>query len=498
MTDWTSGYMAEVGYSFGYFPELNPLRARAALINLALAPPPAGPACELGFGQGVSINIHAAASATPWRGDDFIPGQVAFARELAGASGADVQLTDEAFADFCARPDLPDFAFIALHGIWSWVSDANRAVIIDFLRRKLLPGGVAYISHNVLPGQATMVSLRHLLNRHAAIMEPAGRPLIPRVGAALDFAERLLARNPGFTGAHPKIGARLKQLRGRDPNYLAHEYFNQAWRPMHFDETAALLAEAKLGYGGPAHPLDQVDALNLKPEQRAFLDDVPDPVFRETVRDFMTYQPFRRDYWIKGARPLSKLEQAEAMRRTRFVLTTPADAVGLTARGVLGDTRLRDDLYRPLLAVMADLRPRTVGEIETALKSGDAELDPLFKALMILVGKDDLAPAQDEAAAAEALPRTRKLNAHLTAMARSGGAVNVLASPLTGGGVTVDRTEQLFLLAAAEGRAAPADWAAFAGDFLGAAASGTPADLTARAQAFSDVRLPSLQALMIA
>ena len=498
MTDWTSGYVAEVGYSFGYFPELNPLRARAALINLALAPPPSGPACELGFGQGVSVNIHAAAGATPWRGTDFIPAQVAFARELASASGAEIGLTDEAFADFCARPDLPDFAFIALHGIWSWVSDANRATIIDFLRRKLAPGGVAYISHNVLPGQATMVSLRHLLNRHAAIMEPPGRPLIPRVGAALDFAERLLARNPAFAGAHPKIGVRLKQLRSRDPNYLAHEYFNQDWRPMHFGDTAALLAEAKLGYGGPAHPLDQVDALNLKPDQRAFLDEIPDPIFRETVRDFMTYQPFRRDYWIKGPRPLSKLDQAEAMRRTRFVLTTPADAVSLTARGVLGDTRLRDDLYRPLLAVMADLKPRTVGEIEAALKTSDADVDPLFKALMILVGKGDLAPAQDEAAAAAALPRTQGLNARLTAMARSSAAVDVLASPVTGGGVAVDRAEQLFLLARAEGRTAPADWAAFAREFLDGDAPPTLADLTTRAQAFNDVRLPVLQALLIA
>lgn len=34
--------------------------------------------------------------------------------------------------DFCTRSDLPDFDFIALHGIWSWISP-SRAHIADFL-----------------------------------------------------------------------------------------------------------------------------------------------------------------------------------------------------------------------------------------------------------------------------------------------------------------------------------------------------------------------------
>ena len=28
MADWTSGYVTDVSYTFGYYPELNPLRAR--------------------------------------------------------------------------------------------------------------------------------------------------------------------------------------------------------------------------------------------------------------------------------------------------------------------------------------------------------------------------------------------------------------------------------------------------------------------------------------
>ena len=61
-----------------------------------------------------------------WYATDFNPSQAAFARELAAASGADAQLFDDAFADFAESPDLPDFDYIGLHGIWSWISDANR------------------------------------------------------------------------------------------------------------------------------------------------------------------------------------------------------------------------------------------------------------------------------------------------------------------------------------------------------------------------------------
>lgn len=103
--------------------------------------------------QGLSINIHCAASNVKWWGTDFNPGnQALFAKELAQTYANGAQVTDQAFAEFCAREDLPGFDYIGLHGIWSWVSDENRQVIVDFLRRKLKLGGVLYVSYNTLPG----------------------------------------------------------------------------------------------------------------------------------------------------------------------------------------------------------------------------------------------------------------------------------------------------------------------------------------------------------
>src|SRR3954469_16287533 len=101
MEDWTSGYVADIGYTYGYYGELNPVSARLALITAGIVPPKVENACELGFGQGVSINMHAAASTAKWWGTDFNPSQAAFARELADASQAGARLSDDSFEEFC-------------------------------------------------------------------------------------------------------------------------------------------------------------------------------------------------------------------------------------------------------------------------------------------------------------------------------------------------------------------------------------------------------------
>src|SRR6056297_3918710 len=85
MTDWTDGYRVDIDYTHGYYAELNPLHMQFAMLLAGLTPPEVDTACELGFGQGVSLNIHAAASGVAWYGTDFNPAQTAFAQELAQA-----------------------------------------------------------------------------------------------------------------------------------------------------------------------------------------------------------------------------------------------------------------------------------------------------------------------------------------------------------------------------------------------------------------------------
>jgi SAM-dependent methyltransferase len=511
MTDWSAGYVADIGYTYGYYNELNPLRLKLAFLNAGLALPDTGTACELGFGQGMSANLHAAASVTEWHGTDFNPSQAAFAQELAQLAGAGARLHDEAFADFAARADLPAFDYIGLHGIWSWISDANRAVIVDFLRRKLKVGGVLYISYNTLPGWAAFAPLRHLMTEHAAVLGAEGRGIVNRIDGALDFTERLLGLNPLFLRANPSLKDRLDKIKGQNRHYLAHEYFNRDWHPMHFATMADWLEPAKLQYACSAHYLDHVDAINLTPDQIAFLAEIPDPMFRESTRDFMVNQQFRRDYWVKGLRRLTPLEQAEELRSQRVVLAANRPDVSLKVTGMLGEATMSEAVYAPILDAVADHKVRTVGQIEQAVRGANIQFNQLLQAVLVLSGQGTLLAVQDDAAIAKARKSSERLNAHLKARARGSADVNYLASPVTGGGLTVNRIQQLFLLALDQGRKQPSDWADFAWQILAVQGQriikdGKPveaveeniAELRLQAQAFAEKQLPVLKALGVA
>jgi SAM-dependent methyltransferase len=477
MTDWTSGYVADIGYTFGYYAELNPLRVPLAFANHGLAASPGlmgateATACELGFGQGLSANIHAAASSVSWWGTDFNPSQAAFAQSLAAASGAGASLFDEAFAEFCNRSDLPEFDFIGVHGIWSWISDENRFVLVDFIRRKLKVGGVLYISYNTLPGWAAFAPMRHLMTEHAEILGAEGRGIVSRIDGAIDFADKLLALNPTYLRANPLVSDRLTKMKEHNRHYLAHEYFNRDWHPMHFATMAQWLEPAKLQYACSANYLDAIDAVNLTPEQQQFLNEIPDPMFRQTTRDFMVNQQFRKDYWVKGARRLSPLEQSTALRAQRVMLTNPLADVALKVTGSLGEATLSEAVYQPVLNRLADHQPYNLAELEASVAKDDVNFAQLQQAVMVLYGAGHLSSVQESSSGAAFATRAKcvkALNAFLTDKARGSGEVGFLASALTGGGIPVNRFQQLFLLAISLGKKTPEDWAAHTWDILAA------------------------------
>ncbi|MPQ60454.1 class I SAM-dependent methyltransferase [Duganella sp. FT27W] len=451
MNDWIGGDVADLNYTHVYYQELSPLRIAMAFASAGLQTPASGIACELGFGQGVSANIHAAAGITRWHGTDFNPAQAAFARDLAAASGNGAQLVDQSFAEFVVRDDLPDFDYICVHGIWCWVSPANQALIVDFVRRKLKVGGVLFISYNCQPGWAPMAPVRGLLTSYTNIMTAPGAGRTQRIDSALDFTDRLLETTPAYFAAYPRVAERLKSLRAQNRQYLVHEYFSRDWQPTSFAEMADILGEAKLTYACSAQYLDHIVELNLSRPQHALLAELTDPVFFQSVRDFMVNQNFRCDYWVKGARPLSLLEKAEAMRRQRVVLVAPPHLFELKITGRAIEGQLSEAIYLPLLQLLADYQPHTVGELEAALADQGLTLTQVFEAMLMMIGKGNVMLAQEADAIEAATATAQRLNLALFEHARSSEEIAFIASPVLGAGVSAPRIVQLFLLAHVQG-----------------------------------------------
>lgn len=467
MSEWSDGYVTGVGYTYGCYPELNPIRERLCLLMAGVQPQPKRNVCELGFGQGVGINVLAAAQPeVRYWGTDFNPSQANFAREMMQASGVQADLRDAAFAEFCNDDSLPEFDSIGLHGIWSWVSDENKHVIVDFVRRKLKVGGTLYISYNTLPGWAPTVPLRHLMRQFAETMDAPSQDIISKVKDALGFMERMAAVNPRYMAANPTVAARLKSLHDQKANYLAHEYFNSNWSTVHFSEMAQWLAPAKLDFICSASTVDHIANLHMTTEQANFLQEIQDPVFRESVRDFMINRQFRKDYWVKGPRRLSGLEQIEQLRQLRVMLCMARTSIKLEISGALGTGQLSTAIYGPVLDALSEHKPVVVGKLESELKKQGLSLPQILEAIMVLVEKGDVAIVQDDELALAAKVRTDKLNHHLGRIARSHGDINFWASPVTGGAVPIGRFQQLFALAVREGRKTATELAQFVMHYL--------------------------------
>jgi SAM-dependent methyltransferase len=509
--DWTAGYVTEIEYTYGYYRELCPALLRLACLSAGFAPPAGKPLryLELGYGLGLTLNIHAAAVAGEFWGTDFNPTQVAQARALADASDSGVNLFDDTFAEFASRPDLPQFDIIALHGVWSWISDENSRLIVDLIRRRLRVGGIAYISYNCLPGWAPTLPLRHLMKLHADLAAEA-TGMVAKLDGAMTFAQQVINSGALYFRGNPAVGEWLKQMAGMNRNYLAHEYFNEDWRVTAFSDVAKWLGEAKLTFVGSAHLLDHVDAMNLTAEGNQLLAGIGHPILRQSARDYFVNQRFRRDVFIKGPRRLTILEQQETMRSDVFVLTTPADDVPMKVMGALGEASLQEQIYRPLIEVLAENHyvPKKIEQIVTNGKLKALAFPQVMQAILVLTGAGHVQPAQ--AAASSTRTHCRALNRYLCEPSRS-GEIQVLASPVTGGGVHVPRFDQLFLLALQLGKKTEAELAAFAWELLSAQgqhvvkdgkALESPqeniAELINVARAFAVKRLPILKTLEVA
>jgi SAM-dependent methyltransferase len=318
------GYVEDIPYTFGYHPELDPARMQAVLRRAGFEPPDVAAACELGYGQGMSLAIHAVAGGAAWWGTDLIPSHAAHVRALVAGTDARLEAADQTFAVFCARDDLPQFDFIGLHGVWSWVSAANRERILELVARRLRPGGVLYVSYNALPGWAPMLPLREMMVAYAAAL-PAELPRADRIEAALHDAQMRVLRDPLVLEACPGIEAELRAIRHKGVAYLAHEFFNRDWAPMPPAQVAAAMRSVGLSFAAQADEAEPASGAR-----------------------------FRREYFVKdGAPPMDEGATATPCRRRDDPLRDVQ---------ILNDRLLALASCSPGMAWLAD--PQTGGGVE--------------------------------------------------------------------------------------------------------------------------------------
>lgn len=458
MTSWTHGYVADSPYTFSYQGAQAPgnLALICGLMGVEWQPGARLAFADIGCGRGYTVNALAAANPG-WNaiGLDYNPAHIAEATAIAERA----QLENASFieADLAAMTDaeidrLPELDVASLHGVWTWVSDQVRAGIVRLLSRRLKPGGLLYIGYNVLPGFGHDQALQRLF-RMLAAQQPSGSSPA-RIEAATATVLKLHETRPANLPATAML-KRIAEGPALDPDYLAHEFLTEHWRPVFFADLCADLGAAKLDHVGSATLHENVPDFLFTPEQREIHDSMPAGAPREFIKDLCVARSFRRDVFVRGMRRIDPIGAQDRLTLTAYRKLNEDEPPALDVP--IGKAELSIEMWRPIAAAL-NAGPRTVGELRRLPEGrtpNGAEL------LILLIGAGLVLPVLRDPATTAATQRFNSVVA--SAYAGFGGQSQfAMASPVTGAGVPCSWLE-LAVSQTAEGRGeVPADHAAMA------------------------------------
>jgi trans-aconitate methyltransferase len=397
--------------------------------------------CDLGCGQGLSTNVFAACHPEgQFHAIDFNRAHILGASGLAEqARLKNVTFWEATFDDLVTLP-LPEFDFITLHGVYSWVNAANRELIIDFIRTKLKVGGVVYISYNCLPGWSPIAPIRQLLISYAD-MESAF--LEEQINASIAFVERLKSMNLSYFNVNPSAGSFFDAISKLSRNYLAHEYFNKDWIQFYHADVVKDFASAEMSFVGSASVVDNLDFLRFSLEEQQLLKGIEDSILKETVKDFAANTRFRRDVFSKCRKRLAQTAFLERFSQCRFALIVLRKKDSITLNFPHSDAHFDPSLYQQVLRALDE---QHLSLEELLLKPDIARFgsENVHHALMVLLSAGYTLPAVEPSP--QALASTRLFNYALLERMALHMEPQPLASPVVQSGIQLDWIQRLLLL----------------------------------------------------
>ncbi|TWC67305.1 class I SAM-dependent methyltransferase [Herbaspirillum sp. SJZ099] len=463
--EWSNGYVHGIDYPVGFFPEQSPVHLSFACLAQGIEPVPLDGEftyMELGCGQGLTSNVLAAANPQGrFYAVDFLPTQVRTAQDMAAAAGLDNLTVLECSFEAMAKGEiaLPQFDFVTMYGVYSWVDRKNRGFIVEFLRRHLKPGGIVYLNYNALPGWSSALSLQRMLRefgrndiygRQAQLSQ--GNALVHSLvdGGAAAFA------NGKFNG----LQRRLQALDTDDPGYLAHEYLNQGWDALFSIDVIQDMAQAKMDYVGSAELAYGFPSLYLTRAQQDLLAQQPNAGLRELVWDQICNSSFREDIFVRGARRLTPRERDGWLERCGIALTEASSRITLELPLAIGNIHADQDTYMPMIEALRK-RPHSFAELAAlpALRQHGRGLREVAAMAMLLSASRQAAPFF-LSAAGQPRGAAERLNRLIASHSGESDRYQALASPLLGNGVPSGLLQRVAFDQLSQSMPQPEQWVA--------------------------------------
>ena len=274
----------EIAYPSLPRPQSHPSRIAALAAIVGMTPPPVGQWRVLEIGCGDACNLLPLAFEYPegrFTGVDRAALPLARGRDMAARlSLANLELYE---ADLLAWQPRGEFDYIIAHGFYSWVPLEIRDRLLALCAAALSPGGLAYISYNVLPGSHLRRYVWDLLKFHTR--RAASSRL--RIEKAHELA-RLIAALPVDDPGRAAIRKEMENLLERGAEAIFHDDLAETNDPVYLMDFIGHAARHGLQYLGDAEPVrDDVRDLPLPAddwfEARQYGDFLACRKFRESI-----------------------------------------------------------------------------------------------------------------------------------------------------------------------------------------------------------------------
>jgi len=447
-SDSSASYVKEVDYPASFALNQAPVHLNyVAALNGVMGPrlDQGFRYCELGCGAGKTVNVLAAAYGEgEFLGIDFNPTHVEGAEvqaKTADLGNAAFLAADISKLDF---DGLPDFDFIAMHGLYAWVPEAVREAILRFVAAKLRPGGLVYVSYNTLPGWSALAHIRTFFLDREAQLEGSPTEKAKRI---LDELDRLREEGAPFFAANPVAASVLAQVRQQDLRYVVHEFFAPSWQPMAFSEVNRDMEAAGLAFVGDAQVVHNFIEHAVPEAFVGLVSGMAERRAQEAAKDFINNRFFRADVYVRpdpGAnrRPAEALlgDTLFGMEKTPRELSDTVD---------LGYAKAK--LVGPCIDSLKNLLTTEVLSLAEVLAHPTLENCPrkeLVEAVKLLSTERQISPFAARARQPSGPPPARvrcgsALNRAL--LAEAVDSIVVLASPVAGTGVGIAALEACLL-----------------------------------------------------
>ena len=342
----------QVLYPSGLFPQTHP--DRLATVGYLRGMSPASIECcrVLELGCGAADNLVAMAFQLP--GSEFVGidlGRVPIASGQALVAELGMRNVTLLAMDLCdpGLNQFGEFAFIIVHGVYSWVPQSVRERILQICQSMLTTQGIAYISYNAYPGGHFRDLVRHMMRFHTQNFEGTAEKATQARALVKFFADSRM--KPDYYAE--SLRAQLGRVTKHSDESLYHDDLNAFAQPFYFHEFIEEAARHDLQYIGEAVP-DDSDRTLFTPEALRRMSELEgaNEIVREQYKDFLRGTGFRQTLLCR-----KEIQLAPALLDERIpALFAMCDFVPMTDPAATGDAQVpcnspsggTDEIVNPL------------------------------------------------------------------------------------------------------------------------------------------------------